>query len=492
VSTTEEDRLELRPDGTARSPADAGQPADVAARLADLEDVVDRFEHGVRATSTHDADPGRRATLLALALSIGDALTDLDVTSRASTTTLDPATAAAVRQQLVVLRGRFDTANRTLDPAREQIGAPAPARATKDAEAPKATSYLVGTAITAFGVLLLSLALFELVLTPIIADRSQRDLAGQFQDRVETAAALASGIAPTEGGGFSGNTVDDEGNPIVPPVEGELGTTAQQKLADQGWDVRVAIQPSTEVIPGVAIRTEPAAGTSLDADETITLIVADTGRGSPVAALRIPRIGSNHVVVEGTDSSTMTEGPGHMRGTPLPGERGTAVVAGHRTLYGAPFRRLDELQADDEIVATTLAGQFTYRVREVKVVRPGDSDVLSGPANKNQLVLFSSHPEYVSYDRLAVIAELDGKAAGGTRARNSVTLTPDELGRNRDPSAWGPVLLWGELFVAAAVVAALLYRRWRRWPTWLITTPLLILFGVLWFEAITFLFPSTL
>ena len=56
--------------------------------------------------------------------------------------------------------------------------------------------------------------------------------------------------------------------------------------------------------------------------------------GAPIG---IPtRIGKNYVV-EGTDPD-LRKGPGHYPYTPLPGERGTVAIAGHRTTYGAPFR----------------------------------------------------------------------------------------------------------------------------------------------------------
>src|SRR5215468_8200277 len=40
--------------------------------------------------------------------------------------------------------------------------------------------------------------------------------------------------------------------------------------------------------------------------------------GSAIAVLEIPRLGLKEVVFEGTDSSVLTDGPGHMRSTPLP------------------------------------------------------------------------------------------------------------------------------------------------------------------------------
>ena len=67
---------------------------------------------------------------------------------------------------------------------------------------------------------------------------------------------------------------------------------------------------------------------------------------------------------------------GPLPGTPLPGEAGNASIAGHRTTYGAPFNRLDELEAGDEILVTTAQGSFTYEVREQLIVSPDQVEVL--------------------------------------------------------------------------------------------------------------------
>ena len=65
--------------------------------------------------------------------------------------------------------------------------------------------------------------------------------------------------------------------------------------------------------------------------------------------------------VEGTGTSDLRKGPGHYPATPLPGERGTVGIAGHRTTYGAPFRHIDRGQArGDRITLTMPYGRFVY------------------------------------------------------------------------------------------------------------------------------------
>jgi sortase A len=82
--------------------------------------------------------------------------------------------------------------------------------------------------------------------------------------------------------------------------------------------------------------------------------------------LRIPRLGDWNdrppVVVEGVSTSDLKKGPGHIPGTALPGELGNVVLSGHRTTYGAPFERFDELRPGDAVVVETRDTWFTYTV----------------------------------------------------------------------------------------------------------------------------------
>ena len=92
--------------------------------------------------------------------------------------------------------------------------------------------------------------------------------------------------------------------------------------------------------------------------------------GSPVALMSIPAIGLNVVVVDGTTSGDLLNGPGHLRTTPLPGNVGTSLVMGRSTTYGAPFRHITSLRPGDEINVIGAQGSTTYTVRDVR--RAGD------------------------------------------------------------------------------------------------------------------------
>src|SRR5665648_158035 len=62
------------------------------------------------------------------------------------------------------------------------------------------------------------------------------------------------------------------------------------------------------------------------------------------AKLTIPKINVEWITNEGSDVPDLKKGPGHIPQTPLPGEPGRCTLSGHRTTYGAPFNRIDELK----------------------------------------------------------------------------------------------------------------------------------------------------
>jgi sortase A len=106
--------------------------------------------------------------------------------------------------------------------------------------------------------------------------------------------------------------------------------------------------------------------------------VGNVPLGDGVAILRIPRLGANYskVIVEGVATADLKKGPGHYPGTALPGQVGNFVVSGHRTTYGAPFNRLDEVRPGDPIVIETRHRWITYtEVKEI-VITPDESWVL--------------------------------------------------------------------------------------------------------------------
>jgi sortase A len=128
-------------------------------------------------------------------------------------------------------------------------------------------------------------------------------------------------------------------------------------------------------------------------------------RGDALGKLLIPSIGVSEYVVEGTDADNLRKGPGHYPDTPLPGQRGTVAVAGHRTTYGAPFRKLNDLKRGDRIVFELPYGTFVYRVDKTQIV--DDSALwVTRSVGHPQLVLTACHPLYSAAQRIVAFARL--------------------------------------------------------------------------------------
>lgn len=135
--------------------------------------------------------------------------------------------------------------------------------------------------------------------------------------------------------------------------------------------------------------------------------------GDPVTRLEVPKINVDTVVVEGTTLDALRAGAGHYPETPLPGEAGNVAIAGHRTTYGRPFARIDELIEGDQIVLTTPLGRHTYEViARPWVVLPTDWDevVNDYPKKGSFLTLTSCHPEGSATHRIVVRAKLVNSA----------------------------------------------------------------------------------
>ena len=120
----------------------------------------------------------------------------------------------------------------------------------------------------------------------------------------------------------------------------------------------------------------------------------------------IPKINLERISYEGADNKTLEQGPGHIEETPLPGDIGRCTISGHRTTYGSPFLRVDELEDGDLIYLETINGElFTYVVTGRDMVNPEDVYILEGSYRK-ELLLTTCHPKYSAAKRLIIIAEL--------------------------------------------------------------------------------------
>ncbi len=141
--------------------------------------------------------------------------------------------------------------------------------------------------------------------------------------------------------------------------------------------------------------------------------------GQGLTRLIIPKIKIDVLVVEGTTPAALKAGAGHYVGSALPGERGNVAIAGHRTTYGRPFNRLNEIGTGDRVVLETPIARYEYQVvpafdghANPWPVKPTDFGVVAPPADPAQrwLTLTTCHPKGSAKQRLILRLKLVGES----------------------------------------------------------------------------------
>lgn len=236
-------------------------------------------------------------------------------------------------------------------------------------------------------------------------------------------------------------------------------------------------------------RTQQTLYDSLAADLELATVPVDgvIQPGTPVAVLEIPVLGLRQVVVEGTAAGQLMKGPGHRRDTVLPGQAGISVVQGRSALFGGPFGRIGELQPGDVIVVTTGQGESLYAV---SATRDSTQDIPPPSAAAGVLTLVTASPPLAPDRSLIVTADLTTAVLPG---RPDTTLVAGaEKSLAGDPSAALPLMLWTQVLLLVVIAVTWAYLRWERWPTYLLSTPVLL--AVLWnvYENAAQLLPNTM
>lgn len=127
--------------------------------------------------------------------------------------------------------------------------------------------------------------------------------------------------------------------------------------------------------------------------------------GEPMGRLVAARMKLDAIVVKGVGTSDLKRGPGWIDYTSYPGPTGNTGISGHRTTYGAPFRKLDRMRPGDIIRLYSPYRRYTYRVRRKFSVRPNRVDVV-GSTPTPTLTMTACDPPYSARLRLIVQSDL--------------------------------------------------------------------------------------
>jgi len=261
----------------------------------------------------------------------------------------------------------------------------------------------IGRTLITTGIVVFLFVAYQLWGTGIQESKSQHSLSSELDQQFAFAARNAAAINAV--------AIDDTPVASVPPASADSNTVASTTTTSPPTTTTTSPTTTTSTLPG-----------GYDPD-LLALFFPDNG--DALAHLEIPTIGVDKVVVRGVDVPDLRKGPGHYPSTVLPGNEGNAAIAGHRTTYGAPFNRIDELVPGDEITVTSVQGEFIYRVLDPSiayagyeeqidsfgpgyiVVKPSATWVL-GDFGDNRITLTACHPKLSARQRIIVTAELVG------------------------------------------------------------------------------------
>jgi sortase A len=209
-----------------------------------------------------------------------------------------------------------------------------------------------------------------------------------------------------------------------------------------------------------------------------------------IGILKIPRIHVDVAVVEGVGVEDLKKGPGHYPQTPLPGQPGNTAIAGHRTTYGAPFYNLNEMQPGDEIDIQTHVATYKYSVIGEMDVAPTDTQVVANTPD-NRLTLTTCTPRFSAAKRLVLTARLVGLATAPPTKPVAAPVVA-VAGPSGKGESTGPAILWGGICAAIWLAAWIVGRLWRRWPVYLMATPVFLLALFVFFENFARFVPANI
>lgn len=127
-----------------------------------------------------------------------------------------------------------------------------------------------------------------------------------------------------------------------------------------------------------------------------------------IATIWIPRLDVELPVYLGATAENMAKGVALLGQTSLPvsGENTNVVIAGHRGWRGTPvFRDIQKIQLGDKITLTTPWETLCYRVCELEVIDPSDTQRVLIQPGRELLTLLTCHPYTQNYQRYLVRAE---------------------------------------------------------------------------------------
>ncbi|MCI6188627.1 MAG: class C sortase [Clostridium sp.] len=127
-----------------------------------------------------------------------------------------------------------------------------------------------------------------------------------------------------------------------------------------------------------------------------------------IGYITVPHMEIELPIYLGANTDNMAKGAVHMSQTSLPigGENTNCVIAAHRGYKGIPmFCDIEIMEIGDEVIIKNLWETLRYRVSEIKVINPTDSQEVLIQPGKDMVTLITCHPYTKHYKRYVVYCE---------------------------------------------------------------------------------------
>lgn len=242
----------------------------------------------------------------------------------------------------------------------------------------------------------------------LFADPTSQDVIYQAEDQNVNRSKTAALIAP--GFGTPTSYLRGSGEYLTPNLApgamsgGLVNAVGSNAYTDSGSGGYPAADTS------ISAGTYPPAGNENFTTSTIgqgstigyTDVTSDLYySGGHLGTLKIPSIGVNVKIYQGTDSATLAKGAGHFEDTSI--WAGNVCLAGHNRGVTNHFGKIHTLNPGDTITLTTKLGTRTYSVTSVTKVSESDASGTAATSG-NQITLYTCVMDEREY-RWCVVAQ---------------------------------------------------------------------------------------
>lgn len=142
------------------------------------------------------------------------------------------------------------------------------------------------------------------------------------------------------------------------------------------------------------------------------IVIPKLGKNIPLVDIKNQKVDSEHEL-ENIFMKELENWVVRYPWSAVPWENGNSFIFGHSSNfpwmnwdYNEVFSNLNFLESGDEVIIYYWQKKFIYKIKEKKVIKPGDVSVLKRYPDKKELSIMTCWPIWTTLNRLVVIGEM--------------------------------------------------------------------------------------